>query len=384
MGDLLVHDSPPAVFADVLKLKISREILWKGGDLVNKKQNNERLCCPEFVPPGVPDDFCIPEECCPQRLETPKFPSPTSCLPEEQTRELEERIEATNELLLDLALSNERPEEGRMKSFEGLIGQLVDVKIKCVEAGEEEDPELNEGDVQGVSETALISKCFDTIEKEDEYKITPMGHTLTVDPDLPPKKKNQRKKKILNWRKKVGKFKNRKYKNRKIIIKKGVKNKKVSKRKRKGVVNKQVVNIAENGNLSGVVHVVGRDFVLLRKNKKEILIPLLRINSIKPHNRFAQPFNEPKLLDIDPCLRRALTFNFGETVASSPELIEIFFKLTLPIFLLICLEKMVKIKVADEEFEGTVVEVNKESLVISMRNGEKRDIPFHSICFIIM
>ncbi len=316
---------------------------------MNKKQTNEGFCCPEFVPPGAPDDFCIPEDCCPQRLETPKFPSPTSCLPKAQTRELEELINATNGLLLDLALSNELPEEGRMKSFEGLIGQLVDVKIDCIEAEEEEDPN----------------------------KITPIRHVLPVDP-----KKQDQKKKIRNWRKKVGKLKKRKYKNRRIMVKKGVKNKKVS--KRKAFVNKKADNILRIGNLRGIVHVVGRDFVLLRRDKEEILIPLLKVSFIKPHNRFAQPINEPELLDIDPCLRRALTFNFGETVASSPELIEIFFKMTLPIFLLICLDKKVKIKVPDEEFEGTLMEVNEESLVISMRNGEMRDIPFHSICFIIM
>lgn len=321
---------------------------------MNKKLGVEGFCCPGFIPPGAPDDFCIPSYCFQQRIETPKFPSPTSCLP----RGLKERIDAVNELLLDLALSNERPEEGKMKSFEGLIGQLVEVKINLVESGKQENPErLN----------------------EDNNKILPIGHLIPGYLGLPPekqeqkeKKKKKKKKKKYYSRKKIGKMK--KYKKRKTRVKKVVKNKSP---KRKAGVNKK------ERKLSGRVHGIGRDFVLIRRNKEEIFIPLIKISLIKPHDRFAQPTDEPELLDIDPCLRRALTFNFGKTVAASPELIGIFFKLTLPIVLLNHVDKKVRIKVANETLDGTLMEINKESLIISMRN-KLRVIPLLSICFIIL
>lgn len=315
--------------------------------------HHEGICCPELIPAGTPDEFCIPKECCPKVLETPKFPSPASCLPEEQTRELEELIEVVNELLLDLALSNEQPELGRMKAFEGLIGQLVDVKIDCP------DSEGNE---------ALVVN--------EEEVLLPKKYAYLFETDLPLDKKERRR--ILLLRRRILRKIRRMNKRKKMRLKQKVQSNRGSRRNE--VINEQVVSHLNNGEISGRVHAVGRNFVLLRNNKEEIFIPLLKITLIKPHNRFAQPTKGPDLTEIDPCLRRALTFNFGETVASSPELIDIFFKMTLPIFLLTHIDKPVIIKTADEKLEGTLICVNQESLTIS--NGNMRDIPFESICFI--
>jgi hypothetical protein len=318
---------------------------------VNKRQNSEGCICPELIPIARHDEFCTPEHCCPQRLVTPKFPSPTSGLPEQQTRELEERIDAANELLLDLALSNERPEEGRVKSFEGLIGQSVEVILNCA------------GKVYKYS-----------VHNQNEVKMTPSNPAKTMNTNFSTDSKEQNK--LTIWMKIVV-FK------WKMLVKRVFNNRKQPERTNKLVENNQDINSFEHGNLSGRVHLVGRDFVLIRNNKEETLIPLLKISSIKPHDRFAQPINEPELTDIDPCLRRALTFNFGETVASSPELIEIFFKMTLPIFLLIYLDKMVKVTVEDEELEGTLTEIDNESLIITIENGNKRIIPLRSISFLL-
>jgi hypothetical protein len=312
---------------------------------VINKPHHEGICCPDFIPAGTLDDFCIPKECCPKILETPKFPSPTSCLPEEQIRELRELIEVVNELLLDLALSNEQPELGRMKAFEGLIGQLVDIKIDCPEAEDNEAQVVN----------------------ENEGLLIPKKYAYLFEMDLPLDKKERRRvlvlrRRVLRWIRRMEKKVQR------------------SRTRRKEAINEQAVSHLSNGEISGRVHAVGRNFILLRNNKEEIIIPLLKITLIKPQNRFAQPTKGPDLTEIDPCLRRALTFNFGETVASSPELIDIFFKMTLPIFLLTHIDKPVIIKTADEKLEGTLICVNQESLTIS--NGNMRDIPFESICFI--
>ena len=100
---------------------------------MRKKHHEEEVRSAKFVLPAAADDFCIPESCCPERIKADQLPSPNSCLPEDELRELEAKIDAANELLLDLALSNERPEEARRKSFEGLIGQIVRVEIDCSE-----------------------------------------------------------------------------------------------------------------------------------------------------------------------------------------------------------------------------------------------------------
>jgi len=314
---------------------------------MTKKKDDKGFCCPEFVPPGAPDDFCIPENCCPPRLKTPKYPSPTSCLPKEQTRELEELIDRTNELLLDLALSSERPEEGRMRAFDGLFGQLVEV---------------------------LLEKEEDGNQESKKQQNSPLEFETTVEKELPEKKPVQQKqKKKRYWTKK-------RVKSKKTGKRRG---KKTSKNKRNATIGKGNKKSARES-LKGFVHLSGRDFVLLRKDKEKILIPLRRVALIKARDRFAQPIDEPALLDIDPCLRRAITFNFGKTVASSPELIEIFFRLTTAVFLLIHFGKKVKIKIEDEEVHGTLKEVNKESIVISMKNDKEKIIPIQSISYLII
>ncbi|MDQ0218905.1 hypothetical protein ELQ35_10485 [Peribacillus cavernae] len=245
-----------------------------------KKQVRETFRCPEIVPPDAPDDFCIPEFRCPERIETFKFPSPTSCLPPEETEELEARIDAANELLLDLGLSarredEERREEARREAFEGLIGQNVEVELDCPN---ENNPEKNR------------------------------------------------------------------------VVK-------------------------------GRVHFAGEDFVILRRNEKQVLIPLLKICSIDLQNRFAEPEENQQLIDIDPCLRRAITFNFGEVVSQSPQLIEIFFGLRLGVFLLTFLDQRIKAVLEDEVIAGKLVEATQDSLTVC-QNGGNHEIPIDDVCFL--
>ncbi|MCI2255559.1 hypothetical protein L2D08_14390 [Domibacillus sp. PGB-M46] len=289
---------------------------------MNRKNNSKDFCCPGFIPPGTHDDFCIPEECCPKRLDTPKFPSPSTCLPEERQRALEEKIERANELLLNLALSNKQPKEGRVRSFEGLTGQWVEIVI-------------------------------DRREKLDTEKKTVR------------KVSNKRKKSV--WKRKMM---------RNLVTR--------IKRSKKFLKNKHVVKSkALVRKCYGRVHLVGRDFVLLKKKENDIIIPLSKVHSIKSISRFTQPTNEPGLLNIDPCLRRSITFNFGETVASSPELIQLFFKMTLPIFLLHLVDKKITVMLLEKKEQGIVQEVDKESLTLLTVKKEIKVIPFHSIYSII-
>ncbi|PLT33398.1 hypothetical protein [Bacillus sp. V5-8f] len=350
-----------------------------------RKRKKEGVRCPEIVSPNAPDDFCIPEACCPVRFDTPKFPAPTSCLPDEETKELEERINAANELLLDLALSNERPEEGMMRAFEGLSGQWVKLKIGQEDEEEEQTENMQLNEVMPPQETGEVQQSNSGRTKrapsfsggsrtsenqQEEVMMSCSTDKLILDnPDIvkkkPARKGVKRKNKIyIRWQK--------------------APKRKSSRRTQEQESLEQEMVRDESGFLAGRVKVVGKDFVLLKDGKKEFLIPFAQIRSIKLENRFVHRPHEPELLDIDPCLRRSLTFNFGETVASSPELIRIFFRMNLSMFLLLHLWKPIKIKLKGEEIEGIVVEVSQESIAIQMADEKIREVPFHSIFFMRM
>ncbi|MDT8861056.1 hypothetical protein N0O92_12505 [Alkalihalobacillus sp. MEB130] len=229
--------------------------------------------CPPFVPADAPDDFCIPEECCPKQIPTPKFPSPTSCLPEDVLEDLEERIRAANQLLLNLALSRRdrgaggadvREEERLRDAFEGLLGQCIRVQVT---------------------------------------------------------KENRR---------------------RKLFV-------------------------------TGHLCFVGRDFVLLKDEKDKILIPLKNVCSIKHPKKFMEPIHRQELIGIDPCLRRAITLDFGATVARSPELIQLFFGLDLKTFLcFLDSKKRILVKTKNKSIVGSFMDIDDHRLVICKGNKENR------------
>ncbi|MFS0638521.1 hypothetical protein AB1K84_21715 [Mesobacillus foraminis] len=245
---------------------------------VSNKHHDDECRCTEFVPAGAPDDFCIPEECCPPKLETPRFPSPATCLPEDEQRRLEARIDEANELLLDLGLSGDLEFESRRRAFEGLMGQYVNVQIDCPK----EDPKGKE-------------------------KIT-----------------------------------------------------------------------------AGRVELAGQNFVLLKAKEREIVIPFGRICRINPRDGFIEPPpHEPRLTDIDPCLRRAIAFDFGNTVSCSPELINIFFRLSLQVFLLTKVDKKIRILMDNKQVNGKLVEVSGETIQISSKKRKIREIPLNKICLLL-
>ncbi|UHA59773.1 hypothetical protein KDJ21_024040 [Metabacillus litoralis] len=258
---------------------------------MREKFESCEFSCPEIVPPGAPDDFCIPEQCCPDQIATPKFPSPTTCLPEEVQRELEERIDVVNELLLNLALSGEQPEEARRDAFDGLMGQFIRVKLTC--------------------------------EKE----------VLTTKKRMSVKKKQMLKKKILARRPK------------------------------------------------GCVNLVGWDFVQLKHEDTFVLIPFEKICFIKSEGPLLETTDEPQLTNIDPCFRRDLAYNFGEVVSSSPELIQLFFRIRLNNFLLLLLDKEAEVKLDNQLVKGKLIDLSRESITICREGKEDREIPLDVVCF---
>lgn len=243
------------------------EIDAKGG--VKMEKENEKDCCSKSVPEQKREnDFCISNQCCPERFPSPQLPSPADCLPSAVLEKVLEKIKDANELLLDLALAEDRTtDETFQKVFDGLVGLQVDV-------------------------------------------TNPLGETI-----------------------------------------------------------------------EGRVTLAGFDFVALQGEEIVSILPYQQIETIKPNGRFAEPYHDAELVDIDPCFRRDLTFRFGEVVSSSPELIHLFFRMHLDIYLLTIEAKRIQVTVDGSTVEGLLTDVNKETIVLKVE-GERRIIPIGKISLI--
>ena len=116
----------------------------------------------------------------------------------------------------------------------------------------------------------------------------------------------------------------------------------------------------------GKVHTAGHDFVVLLDEHTEVILPYRIIAKAEPCGRFAESGHEAELREVDPCLRRDLTFNFGATVASAPELLHLFFRMRFNLYLLFLEAKTIELALGDELVEGFVTDVNKESVVVKV------------------
>jgi hypothetical protein len=70
-------------------------------------------------------------------------------------------------------------------------------------------------------------------------------------------------------------------------------------------------------------------------------------------------------------------------VSSSPELIQIFFRLRLKIYLLLLVNKRLKVRLEDEIMYGDLMDLNEETITLSVGN-KKRIIPLDTICFFVV
>ncbi|MCM3636635.1 hypothetical protein M3152_02795 [Sporosarcina luteola] len=131
----------------------------------------------------------------------------------------------------------------------------------------------------------------------------------------------------------------------------------------------------------GRVTLAGFDFVVLQAEKVTFIVPYVQIEKIKPAGRFAESFPDPRLKDASPGCQQALTFRFGEMVASSPELIHLFFRIRLDVYLLTLESHSLQVVTEDATFLGTLEEVNKETISLSMKEKDI-EIPIGAICLI--
>lgn len=141
----------------------------------------------------------------------------------------------------------------------------------------------------------------------------------------------------------------------------------------------------EQQGLEGYLVDVGLNFVLLESSVGNIFaIPFERIILIKDINiEEKNSEQKPKLIDIHPCLRRSLTFNFAQVVSKSPFLINLFFGLKLELFLESYVGCFVYVRAdkSKDELDGVLRNVNNRRIEITMDN-EKQGIDFDEMCWI--
>lgn len=133
--------------------------------------------------------------------------------------------------------------------------------------------------------------------------------------------------------------------------------------------------------VKGRVFLAGKNFSILRSDDKELLIPYEQIKLILPANRYAELFRERSLNDIDPCLRRCITYDFGSVVSNSPELIQIFFGLDLRIYLLQLLNQKIKIHVDGETMEGKLCDIDEETFSLKI-DDDVKTMQLEKVCFV--
>ncbi|MFS0577118.1 hypothetical protein AB1K83_15880 [Sporosarcina sp. 179-K 3D1 HS] len=133
----------------------------------------------------------------------------------------------------------------------------------------------------------------------------------------------------------------------------------------------------------GKVTLAGFDFVVLQVEEGAFIVPYSQIEKILPAGRFAETFPDPRLKDASKDCQKALTFRFGELVASTPELIHLFFRMRLEVFLLTLEARTLQVLTEDSTFHGILKQVNRGTICLSV--GEKEvEIPLSRVCLMYM
>ncbi|MED3727431.1 hypothetical protein HPB58_13995 [Priestia filamentosa] len=129
----------------------------------------------------------------------------------------------------------------------------------------------------------------------------------------------------------------------------------------------------------------GVDFIILHTMDDEtVWIPFTKIRWMIQKEQEEILNRDQPLLNIDPCLRREITFNFGQIVPKSPFLLKLFFPLQLSFLLKSFIDCALCVKTFDnKETRGTLVKVTERSLLIETPR-KKQGIDFEKVCFIKM
>lgn len=141
----------------------------------------------------------------------------------------------------------------------------------------------------------------------------------------------------------------------------------------------------EEQTLKGHLVDSGLDFIIIQSSVGNmVLIPFERIKLLERLLREdIPPPPDQELLKIDPCLRRALTFHFGQVVSKSPFLLNLFFGLELKLFLESYVGSFIYLKSERDkkEQDGKLTKVKKRGIVLEV-DGEKQGLEFDELCYI--
>ncbi|MFP3917353.1 hypothetical protein U5N28_06015 [Lysinibacillus telephonicus] len=131
----------------------------------------------------------------------------------------------------------------------------------------------------------------------------------------------------------------------------------------------------------GRIATAGRDFIQINSVGSAIFILYDQLLSIARADNYEEEYPEDDLLDVDFYTRRELAFNFGEYVSKNPNLINLFFGLSLFLKLKQFLGKDVKVKTFEKFYSGTLTCVEEGTITIKNKSEEKK-INLNEVCYI--
>ncbi len=132
--------------------------------------------------------------------------------------------------------------------------------------------------------------------------------------------------------------------------------------------------------VSGLLGTAGRDFVQINTHGQFVFILYEQLISLE-WDQDAKLDHEPEFLKTDKETRRQMVFNFGEFVGKRPELVNLFFGLTLQQYLMDFLGKKILIKTIDHyNIKGILSNSDGVRVQIMTQNG-LQEIDWGTICY---
>ncbi|KMK75129.1 hypothetical protein [Alkalihalobacillus pseudalcaliphilus] len=150
----------------------------------------------------------------------------------------------------------------------------------------------------------------------------------------------------------------------------------------------------EETKIKGLLKDVGSNFILINDFDHKIFIPFSKICFIQHESAHGEhgaghEGHHQELINIDTCMRRQLVLNFGEFVSQSPFLLNLFYGLSLEVYLLSFIGCSIRIVVEIEEpnneendnIVGKLVDTDEGQLFIEQKD-QVDSVNVEEICFI--
>lgn len=296
---------------------------------MNKCPNCHSINCPCADYAAFPCD-------CPKKISTRRFTSPNSTLPPDKLEVLQRCIEAANDLLRSLGNESD-PDNTRQLQlhFLRLEGVCVRVKLTCRESrSEDKEADLDEDVVEKTGTLVTAGRNFIQLNSLGNDVFVLYKRLISLSREECPRHKHHGEEKMNENRStreiKVPRFKE-----------------------------------------------YFRKFKGFFQDWRRWFLPHSRSEIMKHHNHDEQAF-----LHADRTTRREMVLNFGDFVSKNPELVNLFFGLSLHRHLKHYLGKDIKVKTDDHRIvEGTLFKVELEKIKVKNRYQTK-EIDWREICFL--